>query len=428
MELTPEKLQDMLKGAVETGLATVTEKIDAKIDEKLAALNKPDKPADADATVEDTKDATVHAEAKDVKFMANGGYGEGKGALGMFLKDIIRASGPTGVMSERLRKWTAVNKPTMQEGDDEQGGYLVPSDLGAHLYATSLEGGIARANGAQIYNLRGNRITMSADVDSTHSGSFFGGVTIYRPAEAGVKTASKPTVRQIQLTLHKIVCLVDVTDELIEDSALAIEQYISQKCSAAIMFQEDSDFVNGTGVGMALGLLSAITPGGCVISVAAQPAQPANTIVWENIVDMWTALYSGSMNRAIWMVNPSTFPQLATMNMAVGAGGAPVWLPANGAAGSPYSTLMGRPVVFTEKCPTLGTVGDIILADWSQYAIAQKAGGIQTASSIHLYFNYDKQVFRFVLRYDGQPTWATPLTLADGVNTVSPFVVLATRP
>ena len=70
---------------------------------------------------------------------------------------------------------------------------------------------------------------------------------------------------------------------------------------------------------------------------------------------------------------------------------------------------------------------DIILADWSQYAIAQKAGGIKAASSIHLYFNYDKQVFRFVLRYDGQPTWAIDLTPRRG-PTVSPFVVLATRP
>jgi len=84
---------------------------------------------------------------------------------------------------------------------------------------------------------------------------------------------------------------------------------------------------------------------------------------------------------------------------------------------------MGRPLLFTEKCQALGTAGDIALCDFSQYAIGQR-GGTKTAMSIHVGFIFDKTAFRFVLRYDGQPTWLTTLTPRRGTNTLSPFIVL----
>jgi len=89
---------------------------------------------------------------------------------------------------------------------------------------------------------------------------------------------------------------------------------------------------------------------------------------------------------------------------------------------------MGRPLILTEKAQALGTQGDIGLADFSQYYIGQKAGGgLKTATSIHLRFDYDEVAFRFVMRYDGQPGWLSALTPRRGSNTLSPFVVLATR-
>jgi HK97 family phage major capsid protein len=101
-------------------------------------------------------------------------------------------------------------------------------------------------------------------------------------------------------------------------------------------------------------------------------------------------------------------------------------MPAGGMSGLPYATLFGRPVIPVEYCATLGTVGDIILADFNEYLLARK-GGLQTASSIHFRFDYDETVFRFVLRLDGQPAWNAPLTPFKGSNTLSPFVALATR-
>jgi len=42
-------------------------------------------------------------------------------------------------------------------------------------------------------------------------------------------------------------------------------------------------------------------------------------------------------------------------------------------------------------------------------------------------FLSDEQVFRFVIRVDGQPSLAAPLTPFKGTNTTGPFVTLDAR-
>jgi HK97 family phage major capsid protein len=60
------------------------------------------------------------------------------------------------------------------------------------------------------------------------------------------------------------------------------------------------------------------------------------------------------------------------------------------------------------------------------YVLAEK-GGISSDMSIHVRFEYDESVFRFVLRVDGQPVRASALTPYKGTATLSNFVALAAR-
>ena len=351
-----------------------------------------------------------------------------------FLSAVMHAGKAGGRESEKLTKWQDVcvtkglassKAPTsvMEEGDDVQGGYLVPADVAALWMPPTLENDISTSRAFKI-PIKGNRLQMPALVDATHVGSFFGGVIIYRPGEKGQKTPSKPHLRLIELTLHKMAVLVPLSDELMEDSSVSMAAFVNNVVPQAIAFQRDADHYYGTGANMALGAANPLNP--ALITVAAQPAQLVNTIIFENIVNMWARFKMVNQGSAVWVIGHDTFPQLATMAMAVGAGGVPVWMPAGGVSGKPYSTLMGLPALMSEKTQLLGTAGDIALIDWSQYYYADK--GLKAAQSIHLWFDYDVQAFRFVLRSDGQPAWATPLTPANGGPTVSPFVVLATRP
>ena len=91
-----------------------------------------------------------------------------------------------------------------------------------------------------------------------------------------------------------------------------------------------------------------------------------------------------------------------------------------------YGTMMGRPVVPVEYAATLGTPGDILLADLGQYYLARRSG-VEMATSIHVQFLTDQQAFRWKMRLDGQPFWKKPLTPKNGSNTLAPFIALATR-
>ena len=121
-------------------------------------------------------------------------------------------------------------------------------------------------------------------------------------------------------------------------------------------------------------------------------------------------------------------PQLHTLHLDVGTGGIPVYMPAGGLSGLPYDTLYGRPVLPIEQCATLGTVGDIILADFTNGYILAEKGGVKTDVSIHVAFLNDESIFRFVIRIDGQPVRSTPLIPYKGAaNTQSHFIALETR-
>jgi HK97 family phage major capsid protein len=89
-------------------------------------------------------------------------------------------------------------------------------------------------------------------------------------------------------------------------------------------------------------------------------------------------------------------------------------------------SLWGKPVIFVEYAETLGTVGDLALVDLSKYRLIRK-GGVEQASSMHVYFTTGEQAFRAFYRVDGQPVPRAAVTPFKGSATQSPFVVLATR-
>jgi HK97 family phage major capsid protein len=138
----------------------------------------------------------------------------------------------------------------------------------------------------------------------------------------------------------------------------------------------------------------------------------------------------------VWFVNQDVEQQLLSMSQSVGTGGSSVvagiapagpgfYVPA-GLLGNATALLMGRPVFAIEQAQTLGTQGDIILVDMSQWAWIDK-GPVQQATSMHVAFITDQMTFRWIYRVDGSPIWHTALTPFAGTNTQSPYIVLANR-
>lgn len=341
-------------------------------------------------------------------------------SFGEMLQCVRRAEGPGARLDPRLSTRAASGA---NEGTPSDGGFLVQQDFAAELlrrvYAT---GGLAsRARHIPISsNANGIKIN-GINETSRANGSRWGGVQSYWVGEADTVTASRPRFRQVELNLHKLMALFYATDELLADAA-ALEAVAMMAFEEEFGFKLDDAIIRGNGAGQPLGFLN--SP--CLVTVAKEGGQAAASIVLENIVKMWARMWGPSRQNAVWLYNQDIEPVLFTLGMIVGTGGSPIFMPPGGLSSSPYGTLLGRPMIPSEQAATLGTVGDLMLVDLGQYLMADK-GGMQTASSIHVRFLYDEQVFRFTLRTDGQPLWNAALTPAQGSNTLSPFVALATR-
>jgi HK97 family phage major capsid protein len=161
-----------------------------------------------------------------------------------------------------------------------------------------------------------------------------------------------------------------------------------------------------------------------IIANAAEAGQPATTIVWENIVKMFARMLPSSLGRAVWIASIDTFPELATMALSVGTGGSAIWLN-NGQTGPPM-TILGRPVIFTEKAPRLGSQGDISFVDLGMYLIGDRQV-MSAMSSPHYKFQNDQTAYRIIERVDGRPWMQSAITPKNSGNTLSAFVQLAAR-
>ena len=251
-----------------------------------------------------------------------------------------------------------------------------------------------------------------------HSSSLYGGFTASWKAEEASLTEANPTVRQMQINANKLTGLVKFSNELISDTPNGDEKLIDI-CGKGLGWYRDDAFLNGTGVGQPLGILNS----NCKITVSKEAGQASATIMLENLAKMLSRLHPGGYKNAVWLCHTSTIPQLLTLSLAVGTGGSahPVLNESSG-----EYKIFGIKCVFTEKVSTLGTEGDIMLVDLSQYVVGLREE-LRIDLSQHVYFTSDMGAMRLIVRLDGQFLWDKALTTKDGSTTVSPCITLQTR-
>lgn len=321
--------------------------------------------------------------------------------------------------AEIQAKLQGLKNAAASSGEPAGGGFLIPEGFRAELLRLSLERGVVRPL-ARVVPMETSRV-LYPTVDSTsHATNVFGGVQAFWTPESGEMTDVAATFGRIALDAWKLTAFANVPNELISDSAISFETFIRDTFPEALAYFEDDAFINGNGAGQPQGFLNASAS----VEVAKESGQAADTIVWENIVKMYARMLPQSLSRAVWVVSPDTFPELATMALSVGTGGGPIWLN-NGQVGPP-AMILGRPVIISEKVENLGDAGDINFVDLSYYLIGDRQA-LTVESSPHFRFQNGETSFKFVSRVDGRPWLQSALTPRNGGDTLSPFVKLAAR-
>lgn len=323
---------------------------------------------------------------------------------------------------KRLQAMMEHRAPTgFGESMDNDGGFLVPVQFVAELLQRVYALGqvISRC---RLIPMSTNKIVFPAvDETSRANGSRHGGVQAFWEEEGGTITPSKGKFSKVELEANLLTAAAHVTDQLLEDVP-ALGAWLSLVFTEEMTFKLEDAIWEGSGAGQPLGVQNS----GAMITIPAEGGQAAGSIVPENIVNMRARLFARSRANSVFFTNQDVDPALHTLVLEGASSSIPVYLPANGLSGAQFDTLYGRPVVPIEYAETLGTAGDITLADMSQYFLGQR-GGIQSATSIHVKFLENEQTFRFRLRADGQPWWKSALTPFKGSATQSPFVRIATR-
>jgi HK97 family phage major capsid protein len=344
--------------------------------------------------------------------------------FGEFCATVRSASNNPSSIDQRLITNALSTYGSESVGAD--GGFAVPPEWRSSIME-AVVGEDSLLSRTDQQQATGNSITFP--VDETTAWQTSGGIQAYWDGEAAAMTQSKPALKEVTVKLHRVTALVPVTDELLQDSA-ALGSYVSRKAGDKIAFKVNDAILNGTGAGQPLGILNAPA----TVSVAKETSQTAATFHADNAVKMMARMPAASFGRSAWIINQDVVPQIMKLGFAVttasgtAAGAGQLYMPPTGLANSgAYGSLLGRPIIVTEAAATLGTVGDVVLADLAQYLAVIKAGGVRSDTSIHLFFDQNATAFRFVLRMNGQPWLSAPIARKNGSNTLSHFITLATR-
>ena len=307
---------------------------------------------------------------------------------------------------------------SMNIGIASDGGFLIPVETAEQIHNVSLENEIVMPH-AMVCPMETNDKKLPGLNIGNHSNNLFGGFEASYKAEAGTLDEKNPKARLINLACKKLTGFLRLSRELFDDLPGGGQQ-IANICGKGLSWYRDRAFLKGSGAGEPLGILN--SP--CLLSVAKETGQNDSTIIYENLIKMMSRMFAGSFKNSVWVAHQTCIPQLLTLSIAIGTGGTHIPVMTKNKNGQ--FEILTRPVIFTEKTEPLGTKGDILLADFSQYAIGLREE-MRLDFSPHVYFTTDELAARLIERHDGMPLWGEALTLEDGSTTVSPFVTLADR-
>lgn len=335
---------------------------------------------------------------------------------------IVRGANGSRAIDKRLLIGAVAPTTFGSEAVGQDGGFVVPPQFSKDIFTLALTDD-ALLPLTDTTPIDGNSMVFPKD-ETTPWGT--DGVRAFWQAEASVATQTKPKLGTNILRLNKLMALVPLTDELLAD-APALGSYLVPLMARSIRWKTNEAILNGSGVGQPLGAFI----GPAAVVQAKDSGQATLTVSALNVANMIARLPPGAYSGAIWLVTPDALPSLFTLTL----GNYPIYLPIGtggiqgnpGALGGATGMLLGRPVYPSQHVAAFTSQGDLSLVNLQWYRTIQNSGGMETATSLHLYFDADATAYRVTFRVDGAPKIVAPIAQAKGSKTLSPYIQLAAR-
>ena len=257
----------------------------------------------------------------------------------------------------------------LSAGSNPDGGYTVPVEIETTVNAA------LRAI-SPIRAIAGNRqVTASVYRNPYATSGFATGWVGETAARAQTNT---PTLAEMAFPTMELYAMPAATPSLLEDSAIAIDQWIADEVRSAFAEQEAAAFVNGDGVNRPRGFLAYPTVDNTVfahgsvgtISTGVDGAFPT-TDPSDKLIDLIYSVKAGYRANATFVMNRAT---QSTIRKMKDADGNYLWQPAQ-AAGS-AATLLGFPVAEAEDMPDMATDSlSVAFGDFNRgYLVVDRVG------------------------------------------------------
>lgn len=311
------------------------EKMEADVVEMKKAIDRLERQAAIDRELDKPTSKPITNQPENAK--PAGGFR----ATDEYKQDMLTA------MRTRFRNISNV----LQEGNDQQGGYLVPVEYDNRLIDVLNEENIMRSLATKITTSGEHKINIAAT----------------KPAaawieEGGALTFGDATFDQIMMDAYKLHVAIKVTEELLYDAAFNLEGYIIDQFGKALANAEEDAFLNGDGKGKPMGVFD--TTNGGQYNTTTSTANISS----DDIINLVYTLKRPYRKSAAFITNDKT---LASLRKLKDNNGAYLWQPAL-TAGEP-DRLFGYAIHTSQFAPE-AAAGKPAMAfgDFSYYNIGDR--------------------------------------------------------
>ncbi len=270
-------------------------------------------------------------------------------------------------------------KTDLQEGDDTEGGYLVPDDFVPKIFAKMNELSVAKRAGALV-------IPTSLDVVKIPIEGTQASVSLTN--EEGTYGTSTLEFDQVSVTIYKNTVQVNLSEELLADNKTNLESWLMPYVGERMAVKENSYTIAGTGSSQPQGVLYGGTAG--------LTFNGTNTIAVGEIPELLYKLKEQYIPGAAWVM------QSATYGFLQGLTGNQFQLFQPAVGPSDAMALWNHPVFFSASMEAYSTTGkkSLVIGDWSKYALCEREG-ISVLRNPYLYANSGKVALHFKRRWGG---------------------------
>lgn len=301
------------------------------------------------------------------------------------------------------------------EGTPSSGGFAVPTQFASEWLDASLPDEIVR-NLCRVYPMDSETKEIPGwDGADMSAAATHGGFTMTFMEESSAATPQTGKLRKITLAAKMAGIYCDASIELIQDGrdfATNLEGALKKSIGYGI----DRYCISGSGAGCPQGVLNAA----CKIQITKEAGQNSDTVVYSNLKKMFARQLNPQ--RAVWLFNATSIPELLEQSVAVGTGGdfVPLLNEKDG-----MFTIFGRPVYFHPSMPALGDEDDCAFVDFNFYGLGlRKEVWIDQTDAVR--WLYRERSFRILMRFDGMCTLDAAVQPEHG-DTLSPIVTLGER-